>query len=71
MSIHLKNVGSAPILKVSQFAVDGAKPFSTVINFLKKRLGGKPVFLYINSTFAPSPFATIKDLYQVLSELLS
>ena len=64
--IHLKNTGSAPLLKNPKFMINGNDKFARVIHFLKKKLNTPNIFLYINSTFAPSPFASIKDLYQVL-----
>ena len=62
--IHLKNVGNAPLLKNPKIRVNGNDKFAKVINFLKSKMSAGNIFLYINSAFAPTPSASIKDLYQ-------
>ncbi|KAL2917357.1 Ubiquitin-like protein [Polyrhizophydium stewartii] len=65
--VRLKATGSAPILKQTFFKISAPSRFGKVINFLRKELGFKQrdsLFVYINSSFAPSPDETVANLYR-------
>ncbi|KAG2209955.1 hypothetical protein INT47_003390 [Mucor saturninus] len=60
-------IGNAPILKQKVYKLTASYKFQTVIQFLRKELryqGADPLFLYINSAFAPSPDETVSNLYK-------
>lgn len=68
VTIRLQAVGSAPDLKQKVFKISSTQHFSTVINFLRKRLGvqqGQGVFCYVNSVFAPSGDEIVGNLWRV------
>ncbi|TPX44621.1 hypothetical protein SeMB42_g02199 [Synchytrium endobioticum] len=65
--IRLKAAGNAPILKQTFFKISPSQKFQFVINFLRKELGSgpdEPLFLYVNSAFAPAPDELISNLYK-------
>mmetsp|Transcript_16529 Transcript_16529/g.16467 ORF Transcript_16529/g.16467 Transcript_16529/m.16467 type:complete len:109 (-) Transcript_16529:19-345(-) len=63
ITVHVKPVGNAPILKKSKFKVSGLEQFNTIITFLRNQIKAKDIFLYINSSFSPPPDAIIGDLF--------
>src|ERR1700722_12938470 len=70
--VHFKAVGSAPLLKQSKFRVSKDQSFSALADFLRKQLKytpREPLFLYINSLFAPSMDETLSNLFDVQSSL--
>ncbi|KAH6564354.1 hypothetical protein BASA50_002163 [Batrachochytrium salamandrivorans] len=64
--VRLKAAGSAPILKQTVFKISSTNKFQSVINFLRKELAFKNagLFVYINSSFAPSPDEVVGNLYR-------
>jgi len=65
--VVLKNVGNAPALKSNKFKLSVQSPFQSITDFLRKQLKYKPtdtLFLFINSTFQPSPDETVADLFK-------
>ncbi|CAH7671107.1 ubiquitin-like autophagy protein Apg12-domain-containing protein [Phakopsora pachyrhizi] len=68
--VRFKATGSAPIMKQNFFKITASNRFQTVIAFLRKELALKsnePVFLYINSSFSPSPDDTVSNLFKCFS----
>lgn len=68
VTVRLLAVGSAPKLKQSIFRISSTQHFSTVINFVRKRIGakdGEGVFCYVNSTFSPQPDEVVGNLWRV------
>ena len=68
VTVRLLAVGSAPKLKQSIFKISSTQHFSTVINFVRKRIGakdGEGVFCYVNSTFSPQPDELVGNLWRV------
>ncbi|ORX62392.1 APG12-domain-containing protein [Hesseltinella vesiculosa] len=60
-------IGNAPILKQSYYKITASNKFQTVIQFLRRELkyqGTDPLFLYINSAFAPAPDEQLSSLYK-------
>jgi ubiquitin-like protein ATG12 len=76
LKLQFLAVGGAPILKKNKFQVRDSMTVAEVIGFLRKTLkirDGDPLFLYINSSFAPSLEQQLKWLhgsFQVNDELL-
>ncbi|ODQ53901.1 APG12-domain-containing protein [Saitoella complicata NRRL Y-17804] len=67
VAIRFKAVGRAPILKQQVYKITSGQRFQTVTTFLRRQLKLRPsdtLFLYINSTFAPSLDEVIGNLYQ-------
>ncbi|KAK6343694.1 Ubiquitin-like protein [Orbilia blumenaviensis] len=72
VTIRLLSIGSAPSLKKKVFTLTASKKFSFVVNFLRKSLGlnglpnpnGQSLFVYVNSTFAPSLDEEVGNLYK-------
>jgi len=69
--VVLKAVGNTPILKEAKFKIGGNEKFSRLINFLRTQLektkkfdSKDSLYLYINSSFSPSPSEIIGDVYQ-------
>ena len=63
----LKAAGDAPIMKRKRWNVDGTKPISYIIDFIKKYIKCEPsesLFVYVNQTFVPSPDQTLSNLYE-------
>nr|XP_002170630.2 autophagy protein 12-like [Hydra vulgaris] len=63
----LKAAGDAPIMKKRRWNVDGVKPVSYIIEFIKKYIKCEPsesLFVYVNQTFVPSPDQTLNNLYE-------
>lgn len=61
--VLLKATGDAPILKQNKFKITAADKFEKVVGFLSNQLGGKRVFVYLNSAFTPSYDETVANLY--------
>ncbi|KAI9495741.1 ubiquitin-like autophagy protein Apg12-domain-containing protein [Zychaea mexicana] len=60
-------IGNAPILKQKLYKITASNKFQMVIQFLRKQLryqGSDPLFLYINSAFAPAPDEIVGSLYK-------
>jgi ubiquitin-like protein ATG12 len=67
VKVHLKAIGTAPVLKKSKFKVNSQERFATIITFLRRQLalgGGDTLFCYLHSAFAPSPSVRIEDLFR-------
>ncbi|BFZ59692.1 Ubiquitin-like protein [Saitoella coloradoensis] len=67
VAIRFKAVGRAPILKQQVYKITAGQRFQTVTTFLRRQLKLRPsdsLFLYINSTFAPSLDEVIGNLYR-------
>ncbi|KAK9477600.1 ubiquitin-like autophagy protein Apg12-domain-containing protein [Lipomyces japonicus] len=67
VSIRFRAIGSAPILKQPVARISAPQRFATVVKFLRKQLKCKeidPLFVYINSTFAPALDQEIGYLYE-------
>ncbi|KAI9343414.1 ubiquitin-like protein Atg12 [Zopfochytrium polystomum] len=65
--VRFKATGSAPILKQTVFRITATQKFQTVISFLRKELNmpaADPLFLYVNSSFAPAPDETVHNLFK-------
>nr|OQO21972.1 hypothetical protein B0A51_08524 [Rachicladosporium sp. CCFEE 5018] len=56
VTIKLTALPGAPELKSPRFKCSSSNTFSTIVTFVRKKLGvkvGESVFCYVNSTFAP------------------
>ncbi|KAL1933179.1 hypothetical protein VTP01DRAFT_8857 [Rhizomucor pusillus] len=65
--VRFKATGNAPILKQNFYKITASHKFQTVIQFLRKELryqGSDPLFLYINSAFAPAPDEIVGNLFK-------
>ncbi|KWU47527.1 APG12-domain-containing protein [Rhodotorula sp. JG-1b] len=65
--VRFKATGSAPIMKQNFYKITASNQFRTVTAFLRKELGWKPsdpLFVYINSAFAPALDDTVANLYK-------
>eukprot|EP01099_Mayorella_cantabrigiensis_P004127 TRINITY_DN3104_c0_g2_i2.p1 TRINITY_DN3104_c0_g2~~TRINITY_DN3104_c0_g2_i2.p1 ORF type:complete len:138 (-),score=31.67 TRINITY_DN3104_c0_g2_i2:309-722(-) len=67
MIVMAKNVGSAPPLKQMKFRLQVTFPFYKVHESFRRQLQlppEAPLFLFINSTFQPSPDEIIENLFK-------
>lgn len=67
VEILLKNVGSAPIIKKSKWAVRASSTVSEISKFIVKYLkldNSQSLFIYINQSFAPALDQTIENLFE-------
>ncbi|GAA5865407.1 hypothetical protein JCM3774_005626 [Rhodotorula dairenensis] len=65
--VRFKATGNAPIMKQNFYKITASNQFRTVTAFLRKELGWKPsdpLFVYINSAFAPALDDTVASLYK-------
>jgi ubiquitin-like protein ATG12 len=75
VKVQFLAVGGAPILKKNKFQVRSNMTVAEVVAFLRKTLkirDGDPLFVYLNSSFAPSLDQTLKslhDCFEVSDEL--
>ena len=60
--VRCQPVGAVPRLKQQKFKVDGTKPFAYVVDFLRRQTKKDRLFVYCNSSFAPSPDVTLAEL---------
>ena len=72
IKVHFVPVGNAPIMKRAKFSVnaDDGKKFASLNIFLRKilKLGAEQsLFLYIKSSFVPSPDECLNDLNECFS----
>ncbi|KAI7885225.1 APG12-domain-containing protein [Lichtheimia hyalospora FSU 10163] len=68
--LRFRAIGNAPILKTPYRKVNATFTVQRVINFLRKELKYKdidPLFVYINSAFAPAPDETMGTLSKSFS----
>lgn len=68
VNVRFKAVGSAPILKQQVYKISAIQRFEAVVLFLRKVLKVRredSVFLYVNSTFAPSMDEVVGNLHRV------
>uniref|UniRef100_A0A0K0DEQ8 Ubiquitin-like protein ATG12 n=1 Tax=Angiostrongylus cantonensis TaxID=6313 RepID=A0A0K0DEQ8_ANGCA len=71
VTILLRAVGDAPILKQKKFSVDASRTvawFSQVIKKLINLPDDQTLHVYISQTFAPSPdhsFGSLRDCYAI------
>lgn len=77
--IFLRPVGNAPILKQAKFKISSSSHFQAVDDFLQRQIWGfpasptagqdtsappkAPLYLYVNSSFAPAPDEIIGNLF--------
>ncbi|CEG41038.1 autophagy-related protein 12 [Plasmopara halstedii] len=67
VTLQFVAVGSAPLMKRTKFTVNGQDELSVVYKFLRKQLRLKDsdsLFVYCNSSFAPSPGQRLSSLYE-------
>ncbi|KAI9985828.1 hypothetical protein PInf_024601 [Phytophthora infestans] len=69
VTLQFVAVGSAPLMKRTKFTVSGHDQLSVVYKFLRKQLrlkDSESLFVYCNSSFAPSPDQRLSSLFEVL-----
>ncbi|KAF2429313.1 APG12-domain-containing protein [Tothia fuscella] len=67
VTIRLHPIASAPHLTQARFKVSTSQPFSTVVRFLRRKLGLKEhesVFCYVNSVFSPALDEGVGNLWR-------
>lgn len=67
VQVCFKAVGSAPIMRRCRFFVDGQKPVSSLVAFLRGELRieePNDLFLYCDSSFQPEPDASVHELFE-------
>ncbi|KAK9474907.1 ubiquitin-like autophagy protein Apg12-domain-containing protein [Dipodascopsis tothii] len=67
VGIKFRAIGSAPELKQRVARITASQRFEVVVNFLRKQLkcgANEPLFVYINSTFAPSLDTEVGALHE-------
>lgn len=72
--VRFKAVGSAPPLAQDVCKISSGRRFEEVVRYLRRKLRCKDtdsVFLYVNSSFAPSLDEVVGNLHQVWSFFLS
>ena len=72
VNVRFKAVGSAPILKQQVYKISATQRFEAVVIFLRKVLKVRredSVFLYVNSTFAPSMDEVVGNLHRVSASM--
>ncbi|KAJ9081320.1 Ubiquitin-like protein [Entomophthora muscae] len=65
--VRFRAVGNAPIMKRNHYNIKTTFKFRALTNFLRKELGYKSsesLFLYVNSSFAPSPDESVSNLFK-------
>jgi len=65
--ILFKSTGNAPALKQTKFKLGIENSASVVISFLRKQLklaAADPLFIFVNSTFQPSPDDVVSELFK-------
>ncbi|KAJ9054609.1 Ubiquitin-like protein [Entomophthora muscae] len=65
--VRFRAVGNAPIMKRNHYNIKTSFKFRALTNFLRKELGYKSsesLFLYVNSSFAPSPDESVSNLFK-------
>ncbi|GAB5587705.1 Ubiquitin-like protein [Umbelopsis nana] len=65
--VQFRAIGNAPILRQKLFKITASQKFQAVHLFLRKELNyaaSDPLFLYINSAFAPAPDEVISNLFK-------
>ncbi|POY73721.1 hypothetical protein BMF94_3259 [Rhodotorula taiwanensis] len=65
--VRFKATGNAPIMKQNFYKITASNQFRTVTAFLRKELGWRasdPLFVYINSAFAPALDDTVANLFK-------
>ena len=70
VKLHFLAVGGAPILKKSKFQVRDTMTIGEVLIFLRKTLKVRetdPLFLYVNSAFAPGLDQELRSLHDCFS----
>lgn len=70
LKVHFKAVGGAPILKKNKFQIKASETVYVISMFLRKTMNlqeKEPLFLYVNSSFAPALDQTISSLHQCFS----
>jgi ubiquitin-like protein ATG12 len=68
VTVNFKPVGSAPLLNRQVVTITSTQRFETVVGWLRKRLKvteKESVFLYVNSSFAPSLDEVVGNLHRV------
>jgi len=67
ITLLLKAVGDAPILKQKKWTVDGERTVAWLMVFLRKMLETDPsesLYIFVNQSFAPSPDHRLSTLQQ-------
>uniref|UniRef100_A0A6B2LSK4 Ubiquitin-like protein ATG12 n=1 Tax=Arcella intermedia TaxID=1963864 RepID=A0A6B2LSK4_9EUKA len=65
--IQFRQAGSAPEMKQNKFKLKADATFSSIVDFLRKQIKyteEKPLFLFVNRTFQPTPDAIVSDLFR-------
>ena len=68
VTIRFHPIGSAPRLNQRVFKIGSAQRFTSVIRFLRRKLGlrdTESVFCYVNSVFAPGLDEGVGNLWRV------
>jgi ubiquitin-like protein ATG12 len=68
VTVRLHPIAAAPLLSQTRFKVTSTQPFSTVVKFLRRKLGLKEqesVFCYINNVFSPALDEGVGNLWRV------
>ena len=62
--VHLKSVGSAPILRRNKIQLSGEKSMMDIQLYIQNVIATtKTIYLYCGSGFSPSPYQLMEDLY--------
>ena len=66
--IHLKSVGSAPIMKNDKVTLKKGKSIAAIYNYVNKKLKGElekgqKILLQVSESFIPSQQTLLADLY--------
>ncbi|KAK9456830.1 ubiquitin-like protein ATG12 [Dipodascopsis uninucleata] len=67
VGIKFRSIGSAPMLRQNTARINAGQRFEVVVRFLRKQLKCRetdPLFVYVNSTFAPSLDQEVGYLYE-------
>ncbi|KAK9464277.1 ubiquitin-like autophagy protein Apg12-domain-containing protein [Lipomyces arxii] len=67
VGIKFRAIGSAPMLAQPTARISASQPFAVVVRFLRKQLKCKdpdPLFVYVNSSFAPALDQEVGHLYE-------
>ncbi|EPE25574.1 Ubiquitin-like protein [Glarea lozoyensis ATCC 20868] len=71
VTVNFKPVGSAPLLNRAVVTISSTQRFETVVGWLRKRLKvteKESVFLYVNSSFAPSLDEVVGNLHRCFKD---
>lgn len=63
VKIKFQPIGSIAPMYPSVCLISASKPFSMIINFLRKKLRVNTIYCYVNNSFAPVPNQNVGDLW--------